>query len=595
MDISLDKPGFSDEIRVEVHDAPKSSGSSPACSGHPQRSCSRRSSRMSSFDRDIHLICTRCRGFECSVELRCEECECWSKEEMLAHEKYRKSLASKSKGRGKNSNKSSKVPASPPKTSANVDLETRFEAQYEQISHDIDIKMDQLSLSLLGQISSLFDQLHHPNPLVSEDTSALPGYSGAQTEPAPPQPLDKSASAWRREDQVREGGTGARVSGLAHAQESSGRNYKPRVAQPPASQESFTAGPSGSGAYASGREHCGVDDDNDDFEDRDSIAGAPGDANFARLVDYIYNRFPHAKPDAAAIGQPHCEYEQYFSVSETPEPTHKFLKLYPRISEIQSVSGERAARFSRESRPLFRILPLNRRSIPIGDDSGFCHQRFLNSDYSRICRAKSVPRSRAASVNISDLERLERAACVILAGDSQCFWFLSALLAQLKDDGCRPSNPSLFDRSISALSAALAAQTSVAANISEFVTTKRRESYLAHASFTLPDNLKRELLVAPSTDSLLFNQSLLSTAIENMKEDSLLSSTSSLAVLSKAASKNKLQGGTSRYTSPLDAPRAGSSGFHKRSASPYRRGRMLLPQPRARVFGGRSHAPVQPQ
>ena len=197
---------------------------------------------------------------------------------------------------------------------------------------------------------------------------------------------------------------------------------------------------------------------------------------------------------------------------------------------------------------------------------------FLNSDYSRICRSKSVPRSRAASVNISDLERLERAACVILAGDSQCFWFLSALLAQLKDDGYRPSNPSLFDRSISALSAALAAQTSVVANVSEFVTTKWRESYLAHASFTLPGYLKRELLVTPGTDSFLFNKSLLSTAIENMKEDSLLSSTSSLAALSKAACKTKSQGGTNRYSSPLDAPRASSSGFRKRSASPYRLG-----------------------
>ena len=131
-------------------------------------------------------------------------------------------------------------------------------------------------------------------------------------------------------------------------------------------------------------------------------------------------------------------------MSEPPEPTRKFLELYPRVSEIQSVSGEHAAKLSRESRPLFRILPLNRRSISIGDDSDFCRQRFLNSDYSCICRSKSVPRSRVASVNISDLERGAR---VILAGDSQCFWFLSALLAQLKDDGYRPSNPSLFDRS----------------------------------------------------------------------------------------------------------------------------------------------------
>ena len=56
-------------------------------------------------------------GYECSVVLRCEECECWSME-MLTHEKYRKSLASKSKGRLKSYAKSSKVPASPSKLSA---------------------------------------------------------------------------------------------------------------------------------------------------------------------------------------------------------------------------------------------------------------------------------------------------------------------------------------------------------------------------------------------------------------------------------------------------------------------------------------------
>ena len=89
MDISLDAPGFSNVIAVKVHDAPKSSSSSSASSGHPQCSCSRCLGRMSSFDRDSHLICTRCREYECSVDLRCEECGNWSQEELLAHEKYR--------------------------------------------------------------------------------------------------------------------------------------------------------------------------------------------------------------------------------------------------------------------------------------------------------------------------------------------------------------------------------------------------------------------------------------------------------------------------------------------------------------------------
>ena len=106
------------------------------------------------------------------------------------------------------------------------------------------------------------------------------------------------------------------------------------------------------------------------------------------------------------------------------------------------------------------------------------------------------------------------------------------------------------------------------ANLSEYVTTKRCESDLSHALFSLPDNLKRELLVVPGTGSLLFNQSLLSTAIDNVKEVSLLSSTSSVAALSIAVVKIKSQGGTSRYNSPLYAPRAGSSGFRKRPAFP---------------------------
>ena len=241
-------------------------------------------------------------------------------------------------------------------------------------------------------------------------------------------------------------------------------------------------------------------------------------------------------------------------------------------SQIQTSVSEYAAYLSRESHPLFRVLPSRRRSFSIGDEPDFCRQRFLNSDFARICRSKSVSKSCMASVSLADLERLDRVARMVLAGDSQCFWFLSALLVQLKEDGYKPSNPCLFDKSISSLSSALATQTNVASCLSEFITAKRRESYLSHSSFTLPESLKRELLVAPGTGSFLFNQPLLSSAIENMKEDSLLSSTSSLASISKAAIKSKSQGGPGKYTSPLDTPRASTSVFRKRSSYPYRRG-----------------------
>ena len=555
MEFSLDNPGFSESI-ASVQDAPRSSGSSTS-SGLQQRSCAKCPSRMSSIDCDKHLYCIKCRGYECSVELRCDECKDWSKEEMLAHEKIRKSLASKSKGRGKSSSssKSSRKPTSSPSTSVPLDLDDRFEAQHDRMVRDMDERMELLSSSLLDQIKNLigFQDSNSANPNLNyHGASAFPGRDSYHSVPKPPQPQTKDAS---------EGGKGMQKAGVAHAPLVDDSLPRARAAQAPHFQgEHRDLPPAGSSArdrrewsYEDDR----LDDDDDDLEDGEQAAEPLLDRAFARLVDYIYGRFPHSKPQSAAPSAPRCEYESYFAVNDPPEPARKFMRLYPRVSEIQTSVHDYAANLSRESRPLFRVLPSRRRAFSIGDELDFCRQRFINSDFARICRSRSVAKSRMASVSLADLERLDRVSRMNLAGDSQCFWFFSALLVQLKEDGYQPSNPSLFDKSISSLSAALATQTNATVCLSEFITTKRRESYLSHSSFTLPESLKRDLLVAPGTDSLLFNQPLLSSAIENMKEDSLLSSTSSLASISKAAIKSKSQGGSC----DLDAPRPGTSGF----------------------------------
>ena len=143
MEYSLDNPRFLEAI-AGTQDVPRSSGSSTS-SGLQQRSCSKCPSRMSSIDRDKHLFCIKCRGFECSVELRCDECKDWSKEEMLAHEKICKSLASKSKSRGKSSSnsKSSKKPASPPSTSVPLDIDDRLKESVNEQDRDSQILMVQ--------------------------------------------------------------------------------------------------------------------------------------------------------------------------------------------------------------------------------------------------------------------------------------------------------------------------------------------------------------------------------------------------------------------------------------------------------------------
>ena len=101
MDISLDKPGFgvgTTDAEVHLSYPPRSSGLSFTTSGDStRRSCTKCHGRMSSFSLDKHLFCIKCRGSECSMNSRCNECMSWTGEEMLKYSKLRKSLSSKSK------------------------------------------------------------------------------------------------------------------------------------------------------------------------------------------------------------------------------------------------------------------------------------------------------------------------------------------------------------------------------------------------------------------------------------------------------------------------------------------------------------------
>ena len=195
----------------------------------------------------------------------------------------------------------------------------------------------------------------------------------------------------------------------------------------------------------------------------------------------------------------------------------------------------------------------------MGDKPDFCNARYVNPDFALVSKNNTILKTRNSSVTLADLERIERGSRSILAGDSQCFWLLSSLSAQLNNENT------------SSLSAALASQTMMAAGVTDFVSAKRRESYLAHAACPIAELVKRDLLVAPGTESLLFDQPLLEKVVSHMKEDSLISSTASLASLSKTASRgHSRSSGLEWYSSLLDQPRSSTSGFRKRSASPVR-------------------------
>ena len=430
-----------------------------------------------------------------------------------------------------------------------------------------------MSDKLMANFSSMMNQFQSRQHDISySSSSAVPGQSATRTEPASRLPTDRiTCPAGRRFRKGHEDTVPQEVISVCDSMDETPET--PRHPQGDAGEpQELRRAPAFVRHHQTGAGFIPHAVDNEDDDERLSEADEPQfEKSFGRLLNYVQDRFPHSIPSAAPREPPRCEFENFFSTSETTPSARPILNLYPRVNEILDSSADRAAQYARESKPLHRVLPLKCRSVPVGDQPDFCLARLVNPDFSHIARHKKVLRSRASSMTLSDLERLDQSSRSIIAGQSQSFWLLSALLAQLKDEGFKPADPNLFDQSITALSASLASQTSLTSAMSGFVTAKRRESYLAHTSCPVGDSVKRELLVAPGTESFLFDQPLLEKVVCNIKEDSLISSTASLASLSKAASRGRSgASGSGGSSSPLDFSRPSTSGYGKRSASPRR-------------------------
>ena len=445
--------------------------------------------------------------------------------------KLRKSLSSKSK----------RSKSSPPRSIPHDrDSDVNFATQLDSIQKSVDDKIEAMYVNLMARFSSMLDNFQSRVSNTScSDSSAVLGHSATNTEPVSCRPTDRTKCPTGL--RFRKGREGP----VPQEDIISCDNVIDKTPETPRHPPGDAGEPQGRHSAPAFVRHnqarAGFESQpDDDDDDRDSRAdSAPSDKMYLRLMHYIHDRFTHSEPASAPREPPRCEFEEFFSTSEASSSAKPTLTLYPRVNEILDSCADRAAQFAKEYKPLYRVLPFKRKSTPVGDRQDFCVVRYVNSDFSRIARQKTILKSRASSVSLSDLEKLDRVSRSLIAGQSQSFWLLSSLLAQLRDEEFKPADPNLFDKTITTLSASLASQTNLSSGISEFVTSKRRESYLAHTSCPVGESVKRELLVAPGTNNLLFNQPLLEKVVNTIKEDSLISSTASLASISKAASRGR--------------------------------------------------------
>ena len=111
---SLDEPGFAPPVPPVPPSSSESSVDTPVDGRRKCIACPRRMSKKSA---DRHTLCVNCRGFDCDINNRCEECLEWSEEEVVKYAKYRKSLKSReSSSRAKTSVPTPALPRSPPYT-----------------------------------------------------------------------------------------------------------------------------------------------------------------------------------------------------------------------------------------------------------------------------------------------------------------------------------------------------------------------------------------------------------------------------------------------------------------------------------------------
>ena len=222
--------------------------------------------------------------------------------------------------------------------------------------------------------------------------------------------------------------------------------------------------------------------------------------------------------------------------------------MYPRVAEVLEEVAARSESLARCSRPLSRVIPARVRAYAMADEAIFTSSQPVNSASSQLVGSRSLGAQRCGSITFSEMERLERLFQGQLEVTSSSLWLMSGILAVLKRDGFQPSDPSLFNAALSAVSTALSRQARTAAAGSTFVRAKRRESLLAHTTLPVPESQKRDLTVASGSSSGLFDSQLLSEVVAQVHSSSQISS-------NLALSRSLRRGRSAPSSSPLTGPR----------------------------------------
>ena len=153
-DYTLDEPGF--KAPGAPTQAAPSSDSSVETPPAVRRNCIACPRKMSKKTVDRHTLYVSCRGFDCDIDTRCEECMEWPEEEVRLYAKYRKSLKSK------NSSKSKPSAPPPPPADSMPSLQPSPRSDIQSQVNSLNVTVTSLAETLTARLDALTASLLAP-------------------------------------------------------------------------------------------------------------------------------------------------------------------------------------------------------------------------------------------------------------------------------------------------------------------------------------------------------------------------------------------------------------------------------------------------
>ena len=451
MEYSLDEPGFTPPVPPVRPSSSESSVEAPVDGRRKCSSCPRRTSKKSA---DRHTVCVSCRGFDCDIDCRCDECLEWSEEEILKYAKYRKSLKSR-----ESSSRKTTIPTPPLTTSGPSPQPPPLPAQQPALlpaqppaphtaqRDDIQSQVDSLTFNFQSLSETLTSQLRDFMIMFRSQTQSScqprlgpdageshPGVTVGEGAPsrtplAPPLGFPPLSHDFRA----------PQPAPFSRAPPSSAPHTAPRASarQAPHPLPPFGAPPqpSTSGWVPPGPPLPRSRHDSSEASESESVSNARDTAS-ARLAELIYEVCPASRPlfDAKA---PRCGFEAWFGQLEAAASRQRF-RMYPRVVEVQEEVAARSEALARRAKPLSRVIPA--RAYTMADDAIFTSSQPVNSAFAQLVGSRTLGSRRWGSITFSEMERLERMFQGQLEVTSSSLWLMSGILAMLKRDGFQPSS-----------------------------------------------------------------------------------------------------------------------------------------------------------